>query len=447
MHKNDAGPLPSTAPAAPADRTGRRRMARAGSSAHLMASMVAFPRLPRRLLAVAGTGLVVMLADTDAGSVITAAQSGAQWGYRLLLWQLLLVPVLYLVQELTVRLGLVTGRGHGELILRRFGRGWAWLSVGTLAVACVGALVSELSGLAGVGLLYGVPRWATMGMVVGGLVTMVWTASYRSIERAAIAFGAFELVFIGIAWAVHPGVGELLQGMSSVPLSNHSYLYLVTANIGAVIMPWMIFYQQSAVVEKQLDAASLRAVRVETAVGAVLTQAVMCGVLIATAATVGRTHPNAPLQTVQQISATLTPYLGEGLGRAVFACGIAGAAMVATIVVALTAAWGVGEVAGYRRSLADHPREAPWFYGIFTLCLVLAGVLVIFNDDLIALSIGVQVMNALLLPIVLGFLFALARGSLPDAHRLKGARAAVVGAVMLFTAGFGVYAAFKGVLA
>jgi NRAMP (natural resistance-associated macrophage protein)-like metal ion transporter len=398
-------------------------------------------------LAVAGTGLVVMLADTDAGSVITAAQSGARWGYHLLLLQVLLIPVLYLVQELTVRLGLVTGRGHGELILQRFGARWAWLSVGTLAVACVGALVSELSGLAGVGLLYGVPRWASMVMVVGGLIAMVWTGSYCSIERAAIAFGAFELSFIVIAWAVRPAGWELLQGVSSIPLADPSYLYLATANIGAVIMPWMIFYQQSAVVEKQLDAGSLRAVRVETAIGAVLTQAIMCSVLIATAATIGRSRPNAPLQTVEQISAILTPQLGERLGRAVFACGVAGAALVATIVVALTAAWGVGEVAGYRRSLADRPREAPWFYGIFTVCLLMAGVLVATEGNLVALSVGVQVMNALLLPIVLGFLFALARGSLPEAHRLKGVRAVLAAGVMALTAGFGVYAAFRGILA
>ena len=169
--------------------------------------------------------------------------------------------------------------------------------------------------------------------------------------------------------------------------------------------------------------------------------------MIATAATIGRTHPHTPLETVEQISASLTPVLGEQMGRAVFACGMAGAAMVATIVVALTAAWGIGEVAGYRRSLADHPREAPWFYGIFTLCLVLAGALVASNRNLVALSVGVQVMNALLLPIVLGFLFALASRSLPEAHRLKGVRAAIVGAVMLLTAGFGVYAAFKGILA
>jgi len=116
----------------------------------------------RHFLAVAGPGIVVMLADTDAGSIITAAQSGAQWGYQLLLLQLVLVPILYIVQELTVRLGLVTRKGHAELIRVHFGRGWAWLSVATLVLSCVGALLSELSGLAGVGLLMGVPTPVTM---------------------------------------------------------------------------------------------------------------------------------------------------------------------------------------------------------------------------------------------------------------------------------------------
>src|SRR5208282_3716765 len=139
-------------------------------------------------------------------------------------------------------------------------------------------------------------------------------------------------------------------------------------------------------------------------------------------------------------------FLGTAPGRAVFALGMSGAAMVATIVVSLTAAWGVGEVAGYRRSLADHPLEAPWFYGIFTLCLVLAGILVASGADLVALSVGVQVLNALLLPIVLGFLFALAYRALPERYRLKGSYALVVGSVMVVTAGFGIYAALAGAI-
>src|SRR5580693_10009101 len=123
---------------------------------------------------VIGPGILVMLADTDAGSIITAAQSGAQWGYKLLALQLILIPILYVVQELTLRLGLVTGRGHGELIRERFGKGWAWLSVSTLMVACIGAIVTQLSGMAGVGELFGIPSWATMVVVIALILGMVW---------------------------------------------------------------------------------------------------------------------------------------------------------------------------------------------------------------------------------------------------------------------------------
>src|ERR1035437_1046459 len=131
-----------------------------------------------RFATVAGPGIVVMLADTDAGSVITAAQSGAQWGYQLLLLQLILVPILFVVQELTERLGIVSGKGHGDLIQQHFGRSWALLSVGTLVVACIGALLSELSGLAGVGLLFGVPESLTMIIIVGGVILIAYDGSY-----------------------------------------------------------------------------------------------------------------------------------------------------------------------------------------------------------------------------------------------------------------------------
>jgi len=172
----------------------------------------------------------------------------------------------------------------------------------------------------------------------------------------------------------------------------------------------------------------------------------MAAVLVATAATIGSAKPDAPLETVEQISDALTPFLGETIGRVVFAFGMSGAALVAAIVVSLTAAWGVGEVAGYKRSLSHHPLEAPWFYGIFSVSLLLAGALVASGIDLVALTVGVQVVNALLLPIVLGFLFLLARRSLPENYRLKGAYAWIVGLVMLATAGFGIVAGVFGLL-
>lgn len=191
-----------------------------------------------------------MLADTDAGSVITAAQSGAEWGYRLLLLQLVLIPILYIVQELTVRLGIVEGKGHAELIRDYFGKGWAWLSVATLVVACTGALLSELSGLAGVGLLMGVPASVTMSLIVIALIVMAYRGTYLAVEQIAITVGAFDFVFLLVAWQANPDLNALASGAVDVAWREPKYLYLVAANIGAVIMPWMVFYQQSSVVEK-----------------------------------------------------------------------------------------------------------------------------------------------------------------------------------------------------
>jgi Mn2+/Fe2+ NRAMP family transporter len=132
-------------------------------------------------LAVLGPGQIVMMADTDVGSVITAAQSGARWGYALLPLQFVLIPILFVVQELTARLGIFTGKGHGELIRERYGRGWGWVSVGGLSATVLGAMISEFSGVAGVGELLGVRRPVSLSLAVVFLLLVVWAGSYRRV--------------------------------------------------------------------------------------------------------------------------------------------------------------------------------------------------------------------------------------------------------------------------
>ena len=409
-----------------------------------MSSPAARTRLPRSsrwiaFFAVLGPGLVVMLADTDVGSVITAAQSGAQWGYRLLLWQLLLVPVLYVVQELTVRLGIFTGKGHGELIREHFGAGWAWLSVSGLAVASAGAIITEFSGVAGVGELFGVPRAASLALAATFLLVVVWTGSYRRVERVAILLGLFELAFVCVALRAPLDGHQVARQLFAMPLHSGDYWYLVAANIGAEIMPWMVFYQQSAVADKKLTPGDYAYARWDTALGALLTQVIMAAVLMAAAATLASAHSNAPLDSVGQIAGALTPMLGHALGHTLFGLGMLGAAMVAAIVVALAAAWGFGEVTGYKHSLEHHPLEAPWFYLIFSVGVIGGALVVALVPDLVALAVGVEVMNALMLPLVLGLLVALAMRALPPAHRLRGVYAVVVIAVVVLTSLLGVY--------
>jgi Mn2+/Fe2+ NRAMP family transporter len=398
-----------------------------------------------RFFAVAGPGLVVMLADTDAGSVITAAQSGAVWGFRLLWLQFALIPVLYIVQELTVRLGVATGEGHAQLISRHFGRFWAWFSVLTLLVCCLGALLSELAGLAGVGALLGLSAPVTVTMVVAALLIMAFSHTYLTVERIALAIGAFELVFLAVVVMARPDPAMIVAQAFDIPFHDRGYLYLVAANIGAVIMPWMVFFQQSAVVEKKLTPADLPAARLDTVIGAILTQVIMAAILIATGATLGQAEGGrgGELDTVHRIAEAITPFLGEFGGKLLFGLGMVGAALVASIVVSITAARTFSELLGVKCSLDHKPREAPWFYGAYSAALVGCGAVVASGVNLVSLSVGVQVMNALLLPFVLGFLFLLAR-RLPEPYRLRGTYAAVCAAVIAVASLFGVFSGVSG---
>jgi Mn2+/Fe2+ NRAMP family transporter len=206
----------------------------------------------------------------------------------------------------------------------------------------------------------------------------------------------------------------------------------------------MIFYQQSAVADKRLRPEHYKAARWDTALGAVITQLVMAAVLVATAATIGKSNSAASLHTVGEMSDALTPFMGPAIGRLVFSLGILGAGMVAAIVVSLASAWGFGEVAGYKRSLEHHPLEAPWFYAVYTAAVVGGAVVVALVPDLVRLNIAVEVMNGLMLPVVLGFLVLLAVKALPAEHRLRGVYGWMVIIVSALTAGFAVYAGIAG---
>lgn len=390
-------------------------------------------------------GLVVMLADTDAGSLITAAQSGAQWGYSLILPNLILIPIVFVLQELTIRLGILTGKGHGELIRDRFGLGWAWLSVGTLVLSCAGAIVSEMSGITGVGLMWDIPEWVSSGAVAVFLTLVVVTGSYKKVERAAISIGLFELVFVVTMFMSQPDPQQVAEGMATMPFSNPSYLFLVAANIGAVVMPWMIFYQQSAVVDKGLTVKDIRGSRWDTGIGSIVTQLIMITMLVTCAATLWAHHGTTDLNTVEQISEAITPWLGDFGGRVLFSVGMSGAALVAAIVACLTAAWGLGELTGYKRTLESRPKEAPWFYVVFVAVLITGTVIVVSGVNIVDLNIGIQVMNALQLPIVLGFLVLLAIKALPDHYKLSGWYKWLIVVVSVITAGLGVYSGIAGI--
>ena len=379
-----------------------------------------------------------MLADTDVGSLVTAAQSGAKWGYALLPLQLLLAPVLYIVQVLTARLAVSTGKGHGRLILERYGPFWAWLSFGGLLVAGLGAIATEFSGIAGVGDLFGVPRWASLGLPAALLLLLVYTGSYERVERLSIVVGLFELIFLWLAWRAHPREHEMLAGMTHPPLGNSGFRVLIAANIGAVIMPWMIFYQQSATADKGVKRDEIKGARWDTLIGAIVSQVVMSALLIAAAAAIHRNGGHGEgLKTVGDLAKAFTPALGPVFGKVVLGVGVIAAAMVSLNVVSLALAWGFGDVTGAVSSLRRKPKDAPVFYAVYTGVVFCGALVVQLISNLVALNVAVEVMNALLLPLALGLLVLLATRALPEQDRVKGPFKWLVYAVSILCIVFG----------
>jgi Mn2+/Fe2+ NRAMP family transporter len=381
-----------------------------------------------------------MLADADAGNVVTAAQAGAMWSYRLLPLVLLLIPALFMVQELAVRLGLATGLGFGELVRQRFGPAWAWLCGGVLAVAVFGSLVTEFTGIAGIGELYGVPRAVSLLLAGGCLLAVVLTGAYRRVERIAIAIGLLELAFLFVAWRAHPGGAAMLADLSDLPLGDASFLYLAAALVGATFNPWMIFYQQSAVAGRGLRWPDRAAARWDTAVGAALTQVVTAAVLVAAAATLGGGSA-AALDSVGRISEALTPFLGLQVGRLLFSAGVLGAAMVAAIVCSLALAWGIAEIAGQRRAPGGAVPRNRWFQAVYAAGVVGSGGLTWWAPNLVRLNIATQVANAVLLPVLVGTLVVLAATVRPVGNRLRGWYLLLVTAVCTALAALGLLGA------
>jgi Mn2+/Fe2+ NRAMP family transporter len=252
------------------------------------------------------------------------------------------------------------------------------------------------------------------------LLAVVGTGSYRRVERIALIVGLFEIVFFAVAWAAHPSLAVIAKDALDLPIGDAGFLFLAAAIIGATFNPWMIFYQQSATVDKQLQPDDIRHARWDTGVGAILTQSLTGAVLVAAAATLGKGNTSASLASVGEISSAITPFLGEGMGRLVFSVGVLGASLVAAIVSSLALAWGAGEVAGYRRALEYRPFQARWFYGVYAASVIGSAALVWLVPDLVWLTIAAQVLNAFLMPLVIGLLLALAVTALPESLRLRG---------------------------
>jgi Mn2+/Fe2+ NRAMP family transporter len=414
-------------------------------------------RLNRRtlvFLAALGPGIITMIADNDAGGISTYSLTGAKTGFSLLWAMVILVPMAYYVQEMTVRLGAVTKRGHAEAIFDGFGRFWGWFAIFDLAVINWLTLVTEYIGMTQAMSLFNLPAWATFLGVTLLLTAIVITGRYWTFEKITLFFCLFNLVYIPAAiWAMQ--TGNVREGWSAVGqgfyhpnfgfgMSGAALLTLIMANIGTTITPWQIFFQQSAVVDKGMDVKDIKYGKFDTLFGSVMTCVVAAFIIIAAAALFHFSPANPPPATLAADAAshhaTAGPWTkidpsfhswqdmdsaakaaaampavmpaGSRLGewtRLLFAIGLFDAGFLGALCISLATSWALGEVFGWAHSLNRKVREAPWFYVAYALMLMSAGVvsLVASVDLQNVITIFVQIVAVTLLPAALVFLILL----------------------------------------
>ena len=370
-------------------------------------------------LAVLGPGMIVMIADNDAGGIQTYAVTGSKYGLKLLWMFVILVPMAYYVQEMTVRLGAVTKRGHAEAIFEGFGSFWGWFSIADLAIVNWLTLITEYIGMIMAGQMFGIPPIVTFLGVTLILFLVVLTGKYWTFEKMTLFFCVFNLVYIPAAfWAMKtptaPSWGAVGKGLLIPNLPgglSGDLLLILLANIGTTIAPWMIFFQQSAVVDKGLDIKDIKFGKIETFVGSLFTCAVAAFIIICTGAALHHHNPPIIVEEVSQTAEALVPLLPKGQGelaRRLFAIGLFDAGFLGALCISLSSSWAVGEVFGWAHSLNKSVKDAPWFYVIYLGMLLTSGAVVLIpGAPLVVITMFVQVVAVTLLPSALIFLILL----------------------------------------
>lgn len=362
-----------------------------------------------RLLAVLGPGLIAANAGNDAGGIATYASVGARYGYDLL-WVMVPITIsLVVVQEMAARMGMVTGKGLAELIREQYGPRWSLVSTLSVLVANLGICVSEFVGIgAALGLAH-VPPQVSVPVAAIVVWLLVVRGSYRVAERVFVAMTVPFFAYPVAAVLARPdwaAVGRALVA-PHVRLTG-PYLLLLVATAGTTITPFMQLYLQSAVVERGLGPDELRAERLEVASGSLFANLVACFIIVATGATLFA-HGERTVGSAADAARALEPLAGR-LAELLFAIGLLGASLLAAAILPVTAAYVIAETLGFEKGLARRPREAPVFVGVLTALIAIGTVVAVIPGlPVITLLVLVQVINGMLLPVTLFFLWRLAR--------------------------------------
>ncbi|HEX4038488.1 MAG TPA: divalent metal cation transporter [Acidobacteriaceae bacterium] len=386
-----------------------------------------------------GPGILVMLGENDGPSMLSYAATGAKFGIGFFLpFVVLTFGMALVVQEMTVRLAAATHRGHAELIFERFGPFWGWFSMIDLALGNFLTLITEFIAVrAGLG-YFGVPPWAAILIALAVLFAALLSHRYWTWERVTLAAAAFNLIFIPVALMTHPhwsAVGHAFFSWKPMPHLNQETVLIILSNIGATVTPWMLFFQQSATVDKGLTTKDIHFGRLDTVFGAALAAAAALGVILATAPLFAH-QMSADNYQAAQFAQALEPWIGH-FGAALFALGMVEAGIVASITISTSSAYAFGEVARRPHSLNLPVNQGKSFYSV--LCLLAAGaaaIVLIPGLPLVFVVLVVNVVAVLAMPPALVFLYLLVNDKdiMGDVRSPGWANALAAGVVLVLAA-------------
>ncbi len=352
------------------------------------------------MLSVIGPGIITANVDNDAGGITTYSVAGAHYGYSLL-WMLTLVALaLIIVQEMSARLGIVTGKGLADLIRESFGVRATAAIIALMVVANLANTVSEFAGVAASMEIFGVSKYLSVPLVAFGVWLLIVKASYKSVERIFLVASAIYFSYVLSGVIANPPWGKVLQAV--VTPSFHfdaGYVTIFVTIIGTTIAPWMQFYQQASIVDKGLKVDELGYERLDVIVGSVFAVIVAGFITIACAATLFAAGVN--IKTAEDAALALKPLAGE-YAASLFALGLLNASVFSAAILPLSTAYVVCEAFGWEMGVSRDWKDAPVFFSVYTALIVVGAAIILLPiPSLIEAMLASQTLNGVLLPVIL----------------------------------------------
>jgi NRAMP (natural resistance-associated macrophage protein)-like metal ion transporter len=356
--------------------------------------------------AVVGPGFITAVVDNDSGGIYTYSAAGARYGY-LPLWTLLPITVaLIIIQEMSSRMGAVTGKGLSDLIREEFGLRITFLLMGVLVLANITNVMAEFAGVASSLELFHISRYVSVPLAAFAVWFLVVKGNYQSVEKIFLFACVFYVTYVISGFLVKPDWKEAaLYSVKPVLLFEPGYIYMLIGMVGTTIAPWMQFYLQAAVVEKGVTAKEYKKSRIEVIVGCFMTSVIAFFIIVACAGAIYSVRPR-DIQDASEAALGLKPF-GE-YAFLLFSAGLFNASIFAACILPLSTAYSVCEGLGFEAGVSKRMKDAPIFYSLYTLLIVVgAGVVLVPSFPLVQMILLSQVLNGILLPFVLIFMVLL----------------------------------------